>query len=197
VDVVRSVKQSYHASPEILELLEDFRIMVNDCIRIGLSENITSMKKLSLACYHRLTSHNAPTQYRLTAISKAAGILRAHRKEKTKNPETKIPYAQKPILVDCYGSRIFGRLLRIPYRPNKYIFVILNDHVLKAVAGHRVNSITLTPSALSLCYSKNIPPIVPQGLIGIDNNLDNVTLADSDGAIFRHDLSRATRVRAK
>src|SRR3989442_5831034 len=196
VDVVKAAKHCYHARPEILELLEDLRMMVNDCIRIGLSENITSMKKLSLACYHRLPTHDAPTEYRLTAASKAAGILRAHRKEKTKNPETKTPYAKKLILVGCYGFRIFGRFLRILYRPNKYVFVILNDHVLKAIAGRKVNSITLTPTSLSLCHSKNIPPSMPQGLIGIDNNLDNLTLADSDGEIVRYDLSRATRVRA-
>ena len=56
MDVVKAVKQSYHASPEILELLKDFRLMVNDCIQVGLKkeeqgEIITSMKKLSLACY--------------------------------------------------------------------------------------------------------------------------------------------------
>jgi putative transposase len=39
-------------------------------------------------------------------------------------------------------------------------------------------------------------PIPLEGLIGIDSNLDNVTLANSNGAIHRYDLSRATMVRA-
>ena len=73
--VVKSVKQNHHASPEILGLLQDFRQMVNDCIRIGLDERITSMRKLSLACYGKLAAYDVPTCYRLTAISKAAGIL--------------------------------------------------------------------------------------------------------------------------
>ena len=56
---VKSVKQRYQPSSEVLELLEDFRLMVNDCIRIGLEkegqgEAISSMRRLSLVCYHKL-----------------------------------------------------------------------------------------------------------------------------------------------
>jgi hypothetical protein len=36
VRVIKSVKQNYQPTPEILTLLEDFRLMVNDCIRIAL-----------------------------------------------------------------------------------------------------------------------------------------------------------------
>jgi putative transposase len=171
-------------------------MMVNDCIRIGLSENITSMKKLSLACYHRLGAYNSPSQYRLTAISKAAGILRNYRKGRTKNPKAKKPYAERLFLVECYRFRIFGRLLRLPYRKDEYIFIVLNDHTLKALSNHIAKSITLTPDMLSICYSKEMTPIPLEGLIGIDSNLDNVTLANSNGAIHRYDLSRATMVRA-
>jgi putative transposase len=85
VRVIKSVKQSYQQSPRILTLLEDFRLMVNDCIRISLrkeaeGETITSMRKLSLVAYHALAQYPVPTCYRLTAISKAAGILRTYRK---------------------------------------------------------------------------------------------------------------------
>ena len=39
--------------------------------------------------------------------------------------------------------------------------------------------------------------IEPIGAIGIDRNLDNVTTADSDGIILRHDLARATEVKSR
>lgn len=83
---VKSVKQNYIATPEILSLLEEFRKMVNDCIRIGLAENITSMQSLSKKAYHQLKRYDIPTRYRLTAISKATGILRNYRKTLKKHP---------------------------------------------------------------------------------------------------------------
>src|SRR5439155_4795592 len=49
LQAVRALKQNYQPTEEILSLLEDFRCMVNDCVRIGLRENLTSMKSLSLS----------------------------------------------------------------------------------------------------------------------------------------------------
>ena len=69
---VKTVRQNYRPTEEILSLLEDFRCMVNDCIRIGLRENLTSMKSLSMKAYHQLSAYVVPTCYRLTAISRAA-----------------------------------------------------------------------------------------------------------------------------
>ena len=76
---VKAVRQNYRPTDELLSLLEDFRCMVNDCVRIGLKENVTSMKSLSMKAYHQLSAYDAPTRYRLTAISRAAGILRNYR----------------------------------------------------------------------------------------------------------------------
>ena len=39
---VKVVQQYYTAEPEILCMLEQFRQMLNDCVRIGLSENVTA-----------------------------------------------------------------------------------------------------------------------------------------------------------
>jgi hypothetical protein len=36
------------------------------------------MRMLSLACHHHLAAYDLPTYYRLTAISKAAGILSSY-----------------------------------------------------------------------------------------------------------------------
>jgi putative transposase len=49
---------------------------------------------------------------------------------------------------------------------------------------------------VSVCYAKEVEPIRPRGLIGIDRNLKNLTLADSDGRVMRNDLARATEVKA-
>ena len=171
--------------------------MVNDCVRIGLKENLTSMKSLCIKAYHQLSAYDVPTCYRLTAISRAAGILRNYRRELKRGRSARVPYVSKLSLTDCYGFRVIHRLVRVPVRKGEYTFILLNDHVLRSISGHTPRSLTLTASGLSICLSKGIAEIEPVGAIGIDRNLDNVTLADSDGSTLRHDLARATEIKAR
>jgi putative transposase len=122
MQAVKAVKQSYMPSPELPNLLDEFRKMVNDCIRIGLAENVTSMKALSKKAYRKLAGYDAPTYYRLTAVSKAAGILRNYRHAARKQPGVKKPYAAKLMLTDCYGFGIRSGRLRLPIRAREYVY---------------------------------------------------------------------------
>src|SRR2546422_4185653 len=172
LQAVKAVRQNYHPTEEVLSLLEDFRCMVNDCIRIGLKENLTSMKSLSVKAYRQLSAYDVPTCYRLTAISRAAGILRNYRKElKKMGRSAKVPYVTRPSLTDCYGFRVVHRLVRLPIRNGEYAFIVLNDHILCTISGHTPRSLTLTANGLSISYSKEIAEIDPVGSIGIDRNL--------------------------
>ena len=194
---MKALKQNYQPTEEILSLLQDFRCMVNDCVRIGLRENLTSMKSLSMKAYHQLSTYDIPTCYRLTAISRAAGILRNYRRELKRNRSARVPYVTRLSLTDCYGFRVIHRLLRLSVRRGEYAFIVLNDHTLRIISGHTPRSLTLTANGLSISLSKDIMEIEPIGAIGIDRNLDNVTTADSDGIILRHDLARATEVKSR
>ena len=93
--------------------------MVSVCVAIGIEENISSLKSLSLKSYHRL-SRDILSYYGLCAISTATGILHNHRKAKRKNSRTRIPYAKKLMLTTCYGFKIQNDLLRLPVKPRKY-----------------------------------------------------------------------------
>src|SRR3989442_13272379 len=167
LQAVKAVRQNYRPTEEILSLLEDFRCMVNDCVRIGLKENLTSMKSLSMKAYHQLSAYDIPTYYRLTAISRAAGILRNYRKELKRNPSARVPYVTRLSLTDCYGFRVLHRLVRLPVRRSEYVFIVLNDHMLRSIAGHNPRSLTLTTNGLSISLSKEIAEIEPAGAIGI------------------------------
>lgn len=192
---VKAVKQSSTPSAKILSLLEDFRCMVNDCIRIGLQENITSMKALSLKAYHQLETYDIATYYRLTAISKATGILRNYRKSLRKNPNIKEPYACKLILVDCYGFKVEGNRLRITIRKGEYEYIPLSRHTLETMSAYTTRSITLTARTISITFSKETAEIEPVGAIGIDRNLNNITITSSDGSTQKFDLSKATEIK--
>src|SRR2546426_443374 len=111
---------------------------------------------------------------------------------------------------ECKGSlrhRAFAHgLLRVPGHPpprkgnGQKGRIRLHRPKRPHVAQHRGStprSLTLTADGLSICLSKEIAEIEPVGAIGIDRNLDNVTIADSDGSNLRHDLARATEVKAR
>ncbi len=193
---IKAVKQNYVPPPQIINLLEQFRRMINDCIRIGFNENTTSLKSLSMKAYHELDRYDVPTSYRLTAISKAVAILRNYRKTAKKHPNAKKPYASKPILSDCYSFRIINNQLRLPIKPRQYNFIPLNNHTLTIISGCELRSVVLTASTISIAFSKEATVIEPSGLIGIDRNLDNITLAASDGQIKCFDLSAATKAKS-
>jgi len=192
---LKTVRQKHQASTELLQLLDEFRRMVNVCITVGIEENVSSLKTLSLKAYHRL-SHDMLSYYRLCATSTATGILRNYRKAKKKNPRTKLPYAKKLMLTTCYGFKIQNDLLRLPVKPREHIYVRLNIHTLQTLSGLNVRSVTLTPNSLGITYSKETIEIEPDGYVGVDRNLDNVTTAATDGAVKAFDLSKATRIKS-
>ncbi|TMI07395.1 hypothetical protein E6H34_08220 [Candidatus Bathyarchaeota archaeon] len=100
------------------------------------------------------------------------------------------------MLKTCYGFKIENNLLRLPVKPREYVYVKLNGHTLQVISGLNVRSITLTPGSVSISYSKEIVEIEPEGYPGVDRNLDNVTIASTDGTDRRFDLSKANRIKA-
>ena len=54
----KSVKQSFTPNQEQTELMTTFRDMVNYCIRIGLENNVTTLRKFSKLYYHKLEQYD-------------------------------------------------------------------------------------------------------------------------------------------
>jgi putative transposase len=196
---LKAVQQHYTPSHEILEMLEQFRQMLNECVRIGLVENVTSVKSLSTKAYNRLTAYDVMSYYKLCAISKATGLLRNFRKARRKSLKTKEPYARQLQLTTCYGFKVKAdeKVLLLPFKPKQPLSIPLNAHVIRILTepNIQIRSVTLTEEQLSVCYAKEIELIQPRGLIAVDRNLDNLTAVDSDGHIMRRDLSQATEIK--
>src|SRR2546421_3736650 len=111
---VKSVWQQYAPTRDVLGLLELFRRMVNESIRIGLANDVSSLKRLSLLSYNQLAHYDSPSYYKLCAISRAAGILASRRKSLRRGFPTREPYALRPQLVSCYGFKVNNGGLEIP-----------------------------------------------------------------------------------
>lgn len=201
--VRKSVTQRYNPSKEILSLMESFRQMVNDCIRIGLefdekNHRTPSMKKLSLLCYRELGRYGGYSQYRLTAISKAAGILSARKKSIKRGFPTNNPYVFKHILVSCYNLKIENGCLMVQLSPHVYESISLNSHTLRILSDPtlKVRSFTLTERSLSLCVSKEVREMEPKELtstVGIDRNLRNICVGNSEKVTF-YNITEAVEI---
>src|SRR2546422_11400989 len=68
---VKSVWQHYAPTRDVLGLLEVFRRMVNESIRIGLANEVSSLRKLSLLSYNQLAHYDSPSCYKLSTISRS------------------------------------------------------------------------------------------------------------------------------
>ncbi|MDE1814896.1 MAG: hypothetical protein KGI05_09585, partial [Thaumarchaeota archaeon] len=133
--------------------METFRQMVNDCIRIGLENNVSNLKNLSVLCYHKLSVYaEIQTKYRLTVISQAAGRLSQMKRDIKKGKKPRSPYIHKPFLVSCYGFKVNGMLLTFPIRNREFTNIILNKYTADIVSDKsiKIRSFVITPTSLSL-----------------------------------------------
>ncbi len=199
----KSVRQSFQPGPLVLSVMEDFRRMTNDSIRIGLefereTGRTPSMKKLSLLAYGKLKRYGGFSQYRLCAMSKAAGILSARKKSLRRGFPTKVPYLSRPLLVSCYGFRIEAGNLVIHLGSNTFESIPLNTHTLRILSDPalKVVSFTLTGRSFSLCTSKEVQE--PEkaevaGAIGVDRNLRNLTVGNDEVVTF-YDITKIVAI---
>src|SRR5208282_6584018 len=143
---IKTVQQHYTPGPEILRMLDEFRQIMNACIQVGLTENVTSLKALSLKAYKQLAIYDALSYYKLCAISGATGILRNHRRTVRHGEKpTTTPYVRRLRLTTCYGFKIRDGCLLLPHRRRELLRIPLTSHTQAIIARHEVRSVTLTP----------------------------------------------------
>jgi len=192
---VKSVRQNYPLPLEILGLLETFRRMVNESLRIGLAYDASSLRRLSLLSYNQLTSYDVPSYYKLCAISRAAGILASRKKSIKRGYPTRTPYSHRPLLVSCYGFKIINGELQIPVARAKWFNIPLTKHTLDVISepGVTVRSFALTRNSLSLCIARDTPVIECISTVGVDRNLRNLTVGNMQQTI-QYDLSQSVEI---
>jgi putative transposase len=176
-------------------LLEIFKKMVNDSIRIGLFNDVSSLRKLSLLSYNQLARYDSPSYYKLCAISRAAGILAARKKSIKRGFPTREPYTVRPCLVSCYGFKLRNGRLEIPVSRGKRFCIPLTGHTLAAVSqpGIQVCSFTLTMKRLCLSIAREVPRIECASTVGVDRNLRNLTVGNEE-EIRHYNLSEIVRI---
>jgi len=175
--------------------METFRQMVNDCIGIGLENNVSTMRKLCSLAYQQLAKYDIISYYKLCAISHAAGILANRKKSLQRGRAPRNPYAKRPFLVSCYGFKILDNVLKVPVGHRQYFDIPLNGYVKRILSDStlQIHSFTLTANSLSICCSKEIQPIEVHSIAGVDRNLRNLTVGNLENVV-QYDLSRAVDI---
>jgi len=193
---VKCVKQTNCDLASLRPLMETFRRMVNDCIRIGLQNNAFTLKQLSKVSYQQLATYNVLSYYKLCAISHAAGILTNRKKSIRRNLKPRQPYAAKSLLVSCYGFKIVNDSLNVPLGNGQYFNIILNSYVRGVLSDPslKVRSFTLAANnTISICYSKEVLQLEGTNIAGVDRNLCNLTAGNHD-RVVQYNLSRAVDI---
>jgi putative transposase len=169
--------------------------MVNQCVRTGLENNITTMKKLSRLAYQQLMDYDIISYYKLFAISHAAGILANRKKSLARGRIPRNPYASKSLLINSYGFKVVGGILKVPIGNRQYFDIPLNDYVKSILSNDslRIRSFTLTPNSLCICYSRDVQQIEVCALSGVDRNLRNLTMGNLENVV-QYDLSKAVDI---
>jgi len=192
---IKSVRQDFTPNQELSFMMETFRQMVNECIRIGLENNISTLKRLSSLHYKDLQEYDIQSKYKLTAMSQACGRLSQMKRSVREGRTPKSPYVNKPFLVSCYGFKLNGMLLSIPVGNRNYINIILNQYTQKILSDKslKVKSFVITHDSISLCIQKKVDEIKCNNVVGIDRNLRNVTVGNHD-KVIQYDMSDVPKI---
>src|SRR3989442_5589009 len=192
---MKSVWQHYAPTQDVIGLLEVFRRMVNESIRIGLANNASSLRKLSLLSYNQLAQYDSPSCYKLSAISRAAGILASRKKSLKRGFPTRMPYAVRPQLISCYGFKTKNEGLEIPVSRGKRLSISLTKHTINVISqqGVEVRSFTLTQNRLCLSIAHDVTTVECTSTVGVDRNLRNLTVGN-DQETHQYDLSETVRI---
>jgi len=169
--------------------------MVNESIRIGIANDASSLRRLSLLSYNQLAQYDSPSCYKLCAISRAAGILAARKKSLKRGFPTRMPYAVRPQLISCYSFKTKNGGLEIPLSRGKRLSIPLTNHTLDIIsqAMVKVRSFTLTRNRLCLSIARDVATIECASTVGVDRNLRNLTVGN-ESQTHQYDLSETVRI---
>jgi len=164
-------------------LLSEFRLLVNESIRVALREDIRSRARLVRAAYEDLSRrHIVYKQYIPSAFDVALGVLKAHRRRLRRGRRSSVPYMRQLMLKAENQSyrldRETGRL-RIPIRGTEgmQLHLPLSEWHRSFLrdSGWGLGSLTVVPGKVVLVVRREgAKPYEPEGAIALDTNEDSM-----------------------
>jgi putative transposase len=190
VKAVKSVKFSYIPTIWTRELLETFRDMVNEAIRVCLEERISGRLRLRNRIYKEFKEkYGVVSCYPYSVAEVAWSIVKKHRRWSRR------PFAKRLMMkMDVHSYTLNYSILSLPFKKGERVLIpleygdyqrsFLMDTTLKR------GSVTVTESSVIITFSKKIAFTAPKSRVGID--LNEKSAVCSDGTTY--DLSEVARL---
>jgi putative transposase len=198
---VKAVQIPYEPTDRVLQLLEYFRSMVDQCIHVGIEKNLTSRFKLERVVYRQLSEFGLHSWYTLSAVEVATAILKNYRKAKRRQQDVNVPRARKlTAKLGNQGYRVIDGDIRIPIVPGEYFYIPLHKRAIQFLSDSslKLGSITLTTCMASLVFSKTVEVAEPKSYVAYDTNECSIDGARVEGGLVvaeSLDLSRVSEIR--
>jgi len=192
--------------PRLDWLLLEFRLLVNESIRVASREDIRSRARLARAAYTDLSArHAVHKQYIPSAFGVALAVMKVYRRRMRRGKRTSIPYMRRPMLKaenqSYWLDRQTGRL-RIPIRGTEgvQLHVPFSDwhRTILSDPSWELGSLTVVPGKIIVVVRKGAPqPYEPKGAIALDTNedsLDGVRASENSAGLLRLPFNGVRRI---
>jgi hypothetical protein len=178
---------------EAKSLMEDFRLAVNNAIRVGLQSRVTSRNSLNKLAYHdfRKEHPNIYAQHLVSAFEVAGSALKNHRRRLRQKLPARIPYTRRLFVKaenQAYRLDRKDGILDLPVKAGHHVKLklILSDYHRRYLDDESLSlgSLTLLPDRVIVTLRKYPPtPYASESFLSLDTNergLDGV-LAKGEG----------------
>jgi putative transposase len=182
-------------------LMEDFRLAVNNAIRLGVHSNVTSKFALSKLAYKdfRKEHPNMYSQHLVSSFEVAGSILKNHRRRLRKKLPAQVPFVRRLFMKaenQAYRLDRKNGIIDLPIRAGIHVKLelIVSDYHRKYLDDESLSlgSLTLLQDRVVVAIRKHAPkPYAPASVLSLDTNERSL-----DGVLAKEDRIAAV-VRAE
>ena len=201
-----SVPFRYEASEDARKILEDFRDMVNFCIRRALETGVTSFARLRNLIYEEFRAKwpNYTSHYCHSAVRVATSMLKAWRNRcrRGQADPDRPPRARKLFMrLDDHVAKFKGDKVVITTAPRRYIELrlMVGGYQRKFIEAWergelKIGEIIVNERYVLAPFRKTVDLAKPDEWIALDMNETNVTGVSTNPDILRWNLSELRRI---
>ena len=177
--------------PQVQFLMQDFRLMVNRCIRFALENNLTAQGSLVKFGQSLAKEYHVNWLHAEIAMSVALSLNKGHRKRLRQGMNCKVPYVFRPFLRADDGTfHIIPETghVRLSLRNGEWagFDIKLSQYHIEFMEKGRIKQLVLTCTRAVLIIENEVPELyAPTSLLALDTNersLDGVSLT-SEGVV--------------
>jgi len=179
-------------------LLEDFRLAVNNSIRVGLQARVTSRNALCKIAYKEFRQEHPRmySQHLVSAFEVAGGVLKNHRRRFRKDVSCRTPFVKRLMMKaenQAYKLDRVSGVIDLPIRAGFHVELrlVVSEYHRKYLDDMSLSlgSLTVLLNRVIVAFRKDAPkPFVPESALSLDTNERSL-----DGVFVEGDVAKAIK----